>query len=234
MLDNNLLAFIVTLALSISWLRFVGYAVLKGWISNTISRKVIHIGTGPLFVLCWLLFDNSGEARYLAAVVPLISTIQFGLAGAGRIKDKASVASMSRSGVREELLKGPFFYGIVFVLITLIFWKSSPAGIVALMALCGGDGLADIFGQKYGKSVLPWSKKKTWAGSLAMFLGGLFLSGVILWIFTSLGEFQLELTRTFLKLIIVALVTTLVESVSRSDVDNFTVPLSAVLLWLIM
>jgi phytol kinase len=52
MLHNNLVAFVITLLLSVLWLRFVGYAVLKNWIPNTISRKVIHIGTGPLFVLC--------------------------------------------------------------------------------------------------------------------------------------------------------------------------------------
>jgi phytol kinase len=142
MLHNNLAAFVITLLLSVLWLRFVGYAVLKNWIPNTISRKVIHIGTGPLFVLCWILFDAGIETRFLAAVVPLISTVQFALAGLGIIRDKASIQSMSRSGVQKELLKGPFYYGLAFIVITLLFWKTSPIGIVALMILCGGDGVA--------------------------------------------------------------------------------------------
>jgi len=125
MLHNNLAAFVITLLLSLIWLRFVGYAVLKSWIPNNISRKVIHIGTGPLFVLCWLLFDARMETRFLAVVVPLISTVQFALAGLGLIRDKASIQSMSRSGIKGELLKGPFYYGLAFIVVTLIFWKTS-------------------------------------------------------------------------------------------------------------
>ena len=43
------------------------------------------------------------------------------------------------------------------------------------MMLCGGDGLADIVGKKVGGIKLPWSLKKSLAGSLTMLLGVLFL-----------------------------------------------------------
>jgi len=228
LLHNNLIAFGVTLALSLIWLRFVGYAVIKGWISSTISRKVIHIGTGPLFVVCWLLFDEALSARYLAAIVPLISTLQFGLAGLGLIRDRASVESMSRTGKRTELLRGPFLYGLVFIAVTLLFWKSSTVGISALMILCGGDGLADIFGKRFGKSPLPWSKKKTYAGSLAMLVGGFSLSLFINWIFFVAGILPIDWIRFVPDLLIVSFVATLVESFSLSDIDNLTVPIAVI------
>ena len=228
MLHNNLAAFVITLLLSVLWLRFVGYAVLKNWIPNTISRKVIHIGTGPLFVLCWILFDTGIETRFLAAVVPLISTVQFALAGLGIISDKASVQSMSRSGVQKELLKGPFYYGLAFIAITLLFWKTSPIGIVALMILCGGDGVADIFGKQFGKTLLPWSKEKTWVGSFAMLIGGFLLSLLVVIIFNSLGILKISFPLIFIKLFSIALVSTLIESISKSDVDNITVPITAI------
>ena len=229
MLHNNFAAFLITLTLSIRWLRFVGYAVIKGWISNTISRKVIHIGTGPLFVICWLLFDSAPYARFLAVSVPLISTIQFGLAGLGIIKDSTSVESMSRSGARRELLKGPLLYGLAFIIITLIFWNSTPVGITALMILCGGDGLADIFGKRFGKATLPWTSRKTWVGSIAMILGGFLLSLGIIWVFDLAGIFTIDLIKLVPKLFFVILISTLVEAISKSDIDNLTVPLAAVL-----
>ena len=229
MLHNNLAAFVITLLLSILWLRFVGFAVLKNWIPNNISRKVIHIGTGPLFVLCWLLFDPGTEARFLALLVPLASTIQFVLTGFGVILDKSSVQSMSRSGLKAELLKGPFFYGLAFVTITLVFWNTTPVGIVALMILCGGDGVADIFGKKYGRTFLPWSKDKTWAGSVAMLIGGFLLSWIIIYIFSYFRILEIDFPSVLIRLFIVALVSTLIESISKSDIDNITVPLTAVL-----
>jgi phytol kinase len=234
MLHNNLAAFVITLLLSLIWLRFVGYAVLKSWIPNNISRKVIHIGTGPLFVLCWLLFDARMETRFLAVVVPLISTVQFALAGLGLIRDKASIQSMSRSGIKGELLKGPFYYGLAFIVVTLIFWKTSSIGIIALMVLCGGDGVADLFGKRYGTTLLPWSKEKTWAGSIAMLIGGFLLSLLMVVIFNSFRVFAISSPLIFIKLFIIALVSTLIESISRSDVDNITVPITAIIIGILV
>ncbi len=234
MLHNNFAAFIVTLLLSIIWLRFVGYAVIKDWIPNSISRKVIHIGTGPLFVLCWLLFEPGVEARYLAAIVPLTSSVQFALAGWGILKDKSSVQSMSRTGEKKELTKGPFYYGLAFTAITLAFWNTNPIGLVALMILCGGDGLADIFGKKYGKALLPWSRVKTWKGSFAMLFGGLIFTILMISIFDYFSVFSIVYSIFLPKLFIIAFISTLIESISKSDIDNITVPLAAIITGLIL
>jgi hypothetical protein len=48
-----------SLSLALLWLRLNTFAAQRGWISSDFSRKIIHMGTGPLFVLCWLLFRNS-------------------------------------------------------------------------------------------------------------------------------------------------------------------------------
>src|SRR5512146_1195274 len=189
MLANNLIALIVTFALALLWLRINDTLAQHGWINSYLSRKIIHIGTGPIFVLCWLFFQDTPYARYLAALVPLAITLQFVLVGTGIIKDPAAVKAMSRTGDRKEILKGPLFYGIAFVLLTVVFWKSSPLGIVALMMMCGGDGLADIVGQKLGAARLPGSEKKSWAGSLAVFLGGWIFTVVVLAVFVAAGVF---------------------------------------------
>ena len=135
-----------------------------------------------------MFFNDRGEARWLAALVPLLITIQFLLVGTGVLKDEGSVKAMSRSGDRREILRGPLMYGIVFVILTLVFWRNSPLGITALMILCAGDGLADVVGTRAAKSArLPWSERKTWIGSLAMFLGGWIMCLAILWVFHLTG-----------------------------------------------
>src|SRR4030043_749712 len=165
MLQNNILALAITFIVALIWLRINDYLAHRGWVESHLSRKLIHIGTGPLFVLCWLLFNDNPINKYLAALVPLTFTIQFFLIGIGVIKDEASVKAMSRSGDRREVLRGPLYYGIIFVILTVLYWKSSPIGIIALMLMCGGDGLADIFGRKWGRSKIYWNPTKSWAGS---------------------------------------------------------------------
>ena len=228
MFTSNWIALLITLIIALVWLRLVDFIAAHGWIDSALSRKIIHIGTGPIFVLCWLLFNDRGDARWLAALVPLLITIQFLLVGTGVLKDEGSVKAMSRSGDRREILRGPLMYGIVFVILTLIFWRDSPLGITALMILCAGDGLADVIGTRANKAAkLPWSQRKSWIGSLAMFLGGWITSLAILWVFYSTGFINLGIKQLILGSGLVALVSTAVESLPFPDIDNLTVPLAA-------
>lgn len=229
MLSSNILALVITFLVALIWLRFNDYLAHRGWIDSHLSRKFIHIGTGPFFVLCWLLFNENPINKFLAALVPLAFTLQFLLIGVGVIKDEASVKAMSRSGDRREILRGPLYYGIIFVLLTIIYWKSSPIGIIGLMLMCGGDGLADIFGRTWGAAKLPWNKGKSWAGSLGMLLGGWVLSVLIIWVFSAAGVFTSPIQSFLLPITIIALVGTIVESLPLKDVDNITVTIAAVI-----
>lgn len=228
---NPFLALLITLIVALVEIRSLDFAAHRGWIESRLSRKLIHILTGPLFVLCWLLFpDKFWYERWLAALVPLLFTVQFALIGLGVVKDEASVKAMSRSGDRREILKGPLFYGIIFVVMTLLYWKDSPIGMTALMLMCGGDGLADVMGRGLKSAPLPWSKGKTWFGSLGMFLGGWVVAAFILAIFVSAGIFPGPFSGYLLPVTLIALAGTLVESLPLEDVDNITVTLVAVAL----
>ena len=227
---NNLVALTITFVLALIWLRLNDFAAQRGWISGHLSRKLIHIGTGPIFVLCWLLFRDTPEARYLAALVPLLFTIQFFLIGIGVIHDPASVQAMSRTGNPREILQGPLIYGIVFVVITILFWKMSPIGIVALMILCGGDGLADIVGRRWGRIKLPWNSSKSWIGSLGMFFGGLLTTLLVLVPYVLSGVFPQPFSAYLLPTALICLGATLVESLPIEAFDNITIPLTAIIL----
>ena len=84
------------------------------------------------------MFPDRPEARWLAALVPLMIVLQFALVGLGVIKDEAAVQAMSRTGNPREILRGPLYYGIAFVILTILFWKNSPVGMTSLMLMCGG------------------------------------------------------------------------------------------------
>ena len=228
MLNSDWAALILTFAVSIIWLRINDYAAHKKWISSSLSRKIIHIGTGPLFVICWLLFPNTQISRYLAALVPLAITVQFFLVGIGVIRDQSAVEAMSRTGDPREILRGPLFYGIVFIAVTIFFWYDTQIGIIALMLMCGGDGSAEIIGRRFGKSHIPWNPRKTWIGSISMFLGGLLLSLMILIVYVDFGIFTTPVLEMLPAIVLIAFVGAIVESLPLRDIDNITVTLSAV------
>lgn len=230
MLPNNFLAVTCAFGLAILWLRLNDFLAHKGWITSWLSRKIIHIGTGPIFVASWLFFRDQALARYLAALIPFAITAQFALVGLGIVSDQAAVKAMSRTGDRKEILRGPLFYGLAFIALTLLYWKESPIGIIALMLMCGGDGLAEILGKRFGTTPLPWSKKKSWAGLMGMIAGGWLFSIGILALYVSAGVFPGPFSGFLFPVTLITLAAAAVESLPLEDIDNITIPLVAVLL----
>jgi phytol kinase len=230
MIANGWIALGLTFGLALLWLRLNDLLAQKGIISGPLSRKIIHMGTGPIFVLCWLFFPPETYSRYLAALVPLAISLQFVLVGLGVIKDEAAVSAMSRSGDRREILKGPLFYGIVFVLLTIFFWKENPIGIIALMLLCGGDGLADIVGKRVKSAKLPWSMNKTIAGTLSVFVGGWVFTVAVMAVYVSSHVFIGSLSDYLLGITVISIAGMIVESLPFRDIDNLTVPAVAILI----
>lgn len=219
---HNALVTALTLGLAVAWLRLINAIAQRGLIPQTLSRKIIHTGTGPLFVLAWPLFASTPTARFWAALIPLLISLQFAAVGLGLVPDKAAVAAMTRQGDPQEILRGPLYYGLASVMCTLL-WRHSPAGILALMVLCGGDGLADIVGRRWGTVKLPFSSHKSWLGSGAMFLGSLGFGLAMLWGFTALGYVAVPISwGTVGRVGAIALVATLVEALPFKDIDNLT------------
>lgn len=227
---NNFLALVITFALSLVFLRSMDFIAHRGWLDSKLSRKVIHIGTGPLFVLCWFLFKDTPDARWLAALVPFAITVQFALIGLGILKDDPSVQAMSRTGDPKEILRGPLFYGIMFVVLTLVYWKDSPIGIIALMMMCGGDGIADIVGRRIPSPKLPWSREKSIAGTIGVFAGGWIMSGIIIYIFVAAGMFAGPFTNYLLPISGIAFAGAIVESLHYKDIDNISMTLASALI----
>ncbi len=217
-----------TFLVALAFLRLMDFFAHRGFIEGRLSRKLIHIGTGPIFVLCWLMYPEVEISRWLAALVPLVITLQFMLVGLGAIKDDAAVKAMTRTGDPREILRGPLFYGIVFVAMTLIYWKDSPIGITALMMMCGGDGIADIVGQRVKSPRLGWSPEKSVAGSISVFVGGWLLTLLLFGIYIWFGAFSGPVTRFLLPVTWVALGAMLVESLPFKDIDNITITLTCI------
>jgi len=227
---NPYLATLFTFLIAISFLRLMDFFAHRGWIESKLSRKFIHIGTGPIFVLCWLMFPEAAISRWLAALIPMLITVQFALVGFGIVKDEASVQAMSRTGDRREILRGPLFYGIMFILLTVVYWKDSLIGITALMMMCGGDGIADIVGRHVKSPKLAWSREKSFAGLVSVFVGGWLMTLFVIAIYIDAGVFAAPFTAYLLPVTWIALGGTLVESLPFKDIDNITLTVVSVVI----
>ncbi|XP_078174170.1 putative phytol kinase 1, chloroplastic [Carex rostrata] len=201
----------------------------RQFIQQKLSRKIVHILSGVLFMSSWPIFSSSPEARYFAAVVPLLNCARLIIYGTRLFKDEALIKSVTREGNPEELLRGPLYYVMALLLSVLVFWRDSPVGIISLSMMTGGDGVADIIGRTYGSTKLPYNRKKSWIGSVSMFVCGFLLSIGMLYYFSILGYLHLDWDEATLKVALISVVATLVESLPITDVldDNISVPIAS-------
>ena len=169
--------------------------------------------------------SNEPNARYLAALVPFLNGLRLVAIGTGALRNADAVKAISRGGDADELLRGPLYYVIVMVFVTLVFWRDSPVGIVAISLMCGGDGLADVVGRKLGAgNPLPFNPSKSIAGSLAMFLGSFSLSLATLSVYTQLGAFSLDWAVATPSLALICAAAAAVEAAPLRLDDNVSVP----------
>lgn len=220
------------------WVKIFNTLAKRGVLDQKLSRKLVHSTAGPLFVLTWPLFSAAPGAKLLAAVVPALNATRLLLVGSGVVRDEGLVRSVSRSGDKGELLKGPLYYVLVLIGATLLFWRDNPAGLIAISMMCGGDGLADIVGRRWGTTAkLPYNEQKSWAGSAAMLAGGYGMSYGLITLFCSLGFFSCYPPAAMLgSLGTIALAATIVESLPINKVvdDNMSVPVVSVVLSLLL
>ena len=194
------------------------YAVKKG-LPQDISRKVVHIAAGS-WLLFWPLFDQSHWTKFLNISPALVWTILLLLKGFTAKPDDQAVKTMTRTGDRKELLRGPLYFTVVMNIMGTVFLYSLNA-VIAMGFLSWGDGLAPVVGKKFGKHKYKVFSEKSLEGSLAFWLFGII--GCSFFSIILFGRINFEF------ILITSFITTLVEGISPSNWDNILVPASAML-----
>ncbi len=226
------------------------YAWLDVWVrlanrgfDPKLSRKIIHSGSAPLFMLLWPLYSSAPSARYVAAVVPLLQAVRLIAAGKlrtsptatttaagsprgqGAVVDGGIAKAISRSGSAQEAIQGPLIYTLVLLVATAAFFRDTPVGVVAILQMAMGDGLADIVGRRFGSTKWPFSAHKSYMGSLAFVLGSFVACSGILALYSATGVLQLDIVAALPRILLISVICSIVELVDIAD-DNWTVPLA--------
>ena len=192
-LFRDVLATAATISGSLLWVKLFDQLAKNDILEAKLSRKLVHVTSGTFFAMTWCLFGNQWYSKAFATLVPSLQAFRLFAIGSGLIENKNAVRAVSREGGKEELLYGPFYYTIVLILTTLLFWRDSPVGFLVVSIMCGGDGVADIVGRRLGKDGKKWPKpfdeRKSFAGSVAMVIAGFIFTLSLTHLFGVMGYF---------------------------------------------
>ena len=198
----------------------MNFFVSRFKLPQDISRKITHIGAGSL-ITSLALYNDSHWSKYLNVsifVVWIILLVQKGLFASD--EDEA-VKTMTRNGDKRELLKGPLYFVIVAAICGTLFYKTFP-GIMAMTTLGWGDGISPIIGYHFGKLKYEVLSTKSLEGTLSMFIAAFSASVFFVWLIIP-NELNI------MRILLLALVATVVEACSPKEIDNILIPTVVIL-----
>ncbi|MEO1147254.1 MAG: diacylglycerol/polyprenol kinase family protein [Cyanobacteria bacterium J06638_22] len=200
--------------------------ILGGWVGSVIVlaeglnrlnmadaeviRKIVHVGIGNVILLAWWL--------QIPTWLGVAASVLFG--GVTLLSYRFPILPGINSVGRKSL--GTFFYTLSFGCLIGLFWRSHPhIAVLGILVMAWGDGLAALIGQAWGSH--PYEvlgMKKSWEGSLTMWLVSFLVSGLVLGgvVGSAVGWGVAGLVAT---------AATALETFSKFGIDNLTVPLGS-------
>jgi len=181
------------------------------------SRKLVHIGTGPVVLLAW----GFGIGRGIALPVALLVTAA--AAFNHRYQLLPAVEDVGRHSY------GTVAYGASISILLALYWPQQPLAVAAgVLVMAFGDGLAGLVGPAVtSRRWSLWGQTKSLAGSGCMLLAALAVLGLLTVLAGATGQ-PAPPAAACLGL---ALLATALEQWSVFGVDNLTVPVLTGVLW---
>ena len=175
-------------------------------LKNEIWRKSVHIS--GIFFLPILFWNREFFVTLLILFLVGYLIVEWQWKKGKKIPLLTALTHKSkRDHESGRLAKGPILLVIAGVTTPYLFGVEPAA--IGLAQIFVGDVASTLVGMKLGTRKLPYSKRKSWAGSLAFFLTA-----------TLVDLFLVPLPQA----ILLAAVGTLIESFPFSEIDNLTVP----------
>jgi phytol kinase len=191
----------------------------KGLFSPFTARKVVHIGVSHWWLLAMAMFDDPWVASIGPASFIVINALAL----------RFHLLSAMEAGPGGRNLGTVYFPISLLILVNLCWRGLMPAwvGALAVLILGWGDGLAALMGIKAaGPVVRIWGKRKTVAGSAAMFGVAFLLTLAFSLLFSRKSGFAAALPVS----LAIAAAAALVELLTPLGIDNLTVPLASAFL----
>jgi len=179
------------------------------------SRKLVHIGSGPVVLIAWALGIDRLIAVPAAAAVTLLAALNH------RVRVLPAIEDVDRHSY------GTIAYGASITLLLWLWWPEHHAAVAAgVLVMALGDGLAGLVGP-----LIPspsWSvlgQRRSLVGTATMALASLAVLMSLALVAGGGGAPSGE------AIAVITAIAVLLEQVATGGIDNLSVPIGVAALW---
>jgi phytol kinase len=213
--------------------QLIGVLVVAGWLAllsgaalllrrrwpeqREWSRKLVHIGAGPVVLIAWAFGVDKLIAVPAAGAITLLAALNH------RVRVLPAIEDVERRSY------GTIAYGASITLLLWLWWPAHPATVAAgVLVMAFGDGLAGLLGPLMASpSWNVFGERRSLAGTGAMALASLT-------VLLALGQLGGDPSPTAAEIALIALVATGLEQWALLGIDNFSVPMAVAGLWQVL
>lgn len=184
--------------------------------NSELQRKIVHIGSSAFALLLrWLIWWQAALLALAAFVFNFLILPKVGGRNFYREDDHQRGHAI-----------GILLYPISILLLILCMPHHLQIVATAWGIMAWGDGMASLFGTRYGKIKIPWNPNRSYAGSLAFIIFG--SAAAVLFTYWVEKE-SIEPTIWYIVIIpvLASILAALIETIPSGLNDNLTVPLSS-------
>ncbi len=181
------------------------------------SRKLVHIGAGPVVLIAWAFGVDRLVAVPAAGAITLLAALNH------RVRVLPAIEDVERRSY------GTIAYGASITLLLWLWWPAHPATVAAgVLVMAFGDGLAGLLGPLIpSPSWTVLGERRSLAGTGAMALASLT-------VLLALGQLGGGPAPAPAEIVLIALVATGLEQWAQLGIDNFSVPMAVAGLWQVL
>lgn len=183
-------------------------------------RKLLHVLTGGI-VFFWWTFDTrevmAGLAAFPFVVLLLLATPKSPLP----LLRRGPLGLTSAEGHSYGLV----MYAMSWTLIAYFMFDNILAASIAIAAMSFGDGMAEVVGRRYGRTV--YLKGRTVEGSFAAFTFATISIALLIWFYSDVVGRTNALPELWLLFAVaVGAFVCVLEAITPGSIDNLVVPLA--------
>lgn len=222
--------------LGLCYLYIVLVIIITGKISyrlpKTLARKFLHIMIGNFIFVIPFFTLNTFPVNFpffVAAPFILLTLLVSPLSPVKSLRLRMSgLVDVTGGGHPFGLV----FYAVSYTLLALFFSDKPYILAAGIIPLAYGDAAASLVGQKFGRHQYNVLGKKSWEGSVGMFLVCFLMIVASYLLFGYL--YVLSILNFAVAAFAVAVVATILEAITPKGLDNLTVPLSSAIVFLLL
>ncbi|MEE9167687.1 MAG: DUF92 domain-containing protein [Candidatus Neomarinimicrobiota bacterium] len=214
--SNDWVSFIAFLGSISILIALSEFAVSKlNWKPET-ARKLVHMLVGFMTLLTPFIFSSNLPPIMLASIF-----IAFNL---------VTLRSGKLRGIhlKDHKTYGTVYFPVAYLLLCLFWWDRPVVFDISLSLLAVGDTLAAAVGKhlRSPRTFVLWEEKKTFQGSLVMFASSVLLVGMGTLILHDVLDLPSPQIRSIFQVsLLVGMMATIAEAVSKRGSDNLSIPL---------